>query len=76
MAEVSEVVEFAGAECDPEISKQEDGKRWLLIQAVSRGETGGQFRGERGPGRARMNRGETGARWQATAEAGGRAGVG
>ena len=33
MAEVGEVVEFAGAECDPEIGKQEDGKRWLLIQA-------------------------------------------
>jgi len=33
MAEVSEVVELAGAECDSEIAKQEDEKRWLLIQA-------------------------------------------
>ena len=28
------------------------------LSCVSRGETGGQFRGERGPGRARMDRGE------------------
>ena len=33
MAEVGEIVELTGAECDPEISKQDDGKRWLLIQA-------------------------------------------
>jgi rubredoxin len=33
MAEVGEVVELSGAECDPEIGKQDDGKRWLLIQA-------------------------------------------
>jgi hypothetical protein len=33
MAEVSEVVELSGAECDPEIGEREDDKRWLLIQA-------------------------------------------
>ena len=34
MAEVGEVVELTGAECDPEIgNKDDEGKRWLLIQA-------------------------------------------
>ena len=33
MAEVGEVVELTGAECDPDIGKHEDGKHWLLIQA-------------------------------------------
>jgi rubredoxin len=33
LVEVGEVIELTGAECDPEIGKQEDEKRWLLIQA-------------------------------------------
>ena len=34
MAEVGEVVELTGAECDPDIgNKDDEGKRWLLIQA-------------------------------------------
>ena len=34
MAEVSEVIELTGAECDPEIgNKDDEGKRWLQIQA-------------------------------------------
>ncbi len=35
------------------------------FRIVSRGETGGQFRGMRGPVCARGSRGETGAMWQA-----------
>ena len=44
--------------------------RAMSIGNVSRGETGGHFRGERGPVRKRMNRGEMGTRGQATAETG------
>jgi hypothetical protein len=42
---------------------------------VSRGEKGGQFRGIRGPGRARMNRGGMGARGWGTTGTGGRTAV-
>ena len=33
MAEVGKVVEFAGAECELDGNKDDEGKRWLLIQA-------------------------------------------
>lgn len=51
-------------------------RRSVERMPVSSGETGGHFRGERGPVRARMNRGEVGASGQTAAETGGSAVLG